>query len=390
MYFEQELINEIIKKNPIVEIIKEYTTLNYVGRLMFGICPFHKENAPSLAVDLTTQTFFCFGCGAGGNVIDFVMKKNNISFCDAVSILAQKANIVLPEPNLSSRNYDEKVKTLLRINSVANEFYKSARQRMTDYHTSGPGTKYLRDRGLRLNTMERFELGYAAEFGKELYCELRKAGFSNDDILDSGLVGFGKSVNSDTEDYYDKFWNRIIFPIFNVNNQCIGFGGRCLGDSKPKYLNSPETSVFSKRENLYGLNIAKNFAQKGIILAEGYMDVIALHQAGFNNTVASLGTALTASQAALLKIYTNKVFIAYDSDVAGINAAMRAIPILSSVGIETKIVKMPGAKDPDEFIKSFGVKSFREQLDSAESYTRFLVRNSSSPISQAIDILLTL
>ena len=386
MYFTEEIVNEIISKNPIKSIVEEYTELNYVGKLLYGNCPFHKENSPSFSVDLKTQTYFCFGCGTSGNVIDFIMKINNISFLEAITILAGKAGVFLPEPNvLSLEDTQQKKQQISKMNRIAAKLYEYELRT-----NSNPGLQYFRNRGLSAETIRKFGLGYAGRFGNKLYIELRKAGFNTNEILESGLVGYGQNRSSGSQDYYDKFWNRVIFPIVNENNQCIGFGGRCLGDSKPKYLNSPETLIFNKGRNLYGLNIAKGNAKNGIMLVEGYMDVIALHQAGFNNAIASLGTALTPHQANLIKKYTGTVFLAYDSDEAGVKAAIRAIPILSNAGVEAKIIKMPGAKDPDEYIKKYGRKNFQKRIEKAESSSRFLVQNSVNKYDQAINILLNL
>lgn len=391
MYFTEEIIREIISKNPIKGVVEKYTELKYIGKLLYGNCPFHQEVGSSFSIDLNSQTFFCFGCGVGGNVIDFVMKINDISFVEAVTILAGKAGVFLPEPNVINReNIQQKKHNLSKMNRVAAKFYEYELRKMINRNLSNPGMQYLYSRGLSLKTIQKFGLGYAGDFGDRLYNELLKAGFRKDEIMESGLVGYKDSSLSGADDYYDKFWNRIIFPIVNENNQCIGFGGRCLGDAKPKYLNSPETVIFNKGKNLYGLNVAKENASNGIILTEGYMDVIALHQAGFGNAVASLGTALTTSQAKLLKRYTDIVFLAYDGDIAGIKAATRAIPILSNAGIKTKIIKMPGAKDPDEYIKKFGSKKFEEKIKTAETSSRFLVQNSKEQYEQAIQILLNL
>lgn len=389
MYYNQEIINEILRKVSLRDLIEEYTKLTYIGgRLIYGNCPFHNETGNSFSVDIKTQTFYCFGCGIGGNAIDFMMKIKKVSFVEAVTELANKVGVILPEPSIINlEDTQQKKQRITRMNLIAANLYSYQLRKYND-GLLNPGMEYFRNRRLDSKTIYQFKLGYAGGFGNKLYHKLLENGFSKNEILESGLVGC-KTEYANSK-CYDKFWNRVIFPILNENNQCIGFGGRCLDDSKPKYLNSPETIVFNKGNNLYGLNIAKNNAQNGIILTEGYMDTIALHQAGFNNAIASLGTALTLNQANLIKKYSNTVFLAYDSDEAGIKAATRAIPILSNAGIEAKIIKMPGAKDPDEYIQKYGRKKFQKRIEEAESSSRFLVQNSDNKYDQAINILLNL
>jgi DNA primase len=378
MYFPQEIIDGIKAENLLVGEIARRTVLKRFDTLLYGCCPFHKESQPSLMVDTKSQTFYCFGCGVGGNVIDFAMKINDCSFVEAVTMLAKKTELVLPSPEMTKTQQARD--RILQANRVAADFYKSA---LTS--KSNPGIQYFNTRGLSPEIIEKFQLGYAGNFGNELYTKLLHEGFSPEEMINAELVGRGKKT------YYDKFWERVMFPILDEAGQCVAFGGRCLGDAKPKYLNSPETIAYSKRQNLFGLHIAKNKApQEGIILAEGYMDVIALHQAGFENAVASLGTALTSQQAKLIKRYTDTVFIAYDGDAAGVKAAIRAIPILAAVGIKTQIIKMPGAKDPDEFIKKFGMEKFKERISKAEPSSRFYIQNSENKIEDAVSLLLNL
>lgn len=376
MYYSDEIFYRILWKNPLKPIVEEYVKLQSYGKLWYGICPFHKEETSSFSIDNNKNTFFCFGCGESGNVVDFVMKVKSCSFIEAMEFLATRSGMQLPAPRIE--NNDEKI---LQANDVAMRYYQNNLYGRNEEMT--PGMKYFSGRGLSEKTIQDFHLGYVGDYSQLLYRRLLSYGFTEEEAVRSKLV----DKCAKTGKFRDCFWNRVMFPIFNENGQTIGFGGRIMGEGKPKYLNSPETSVFDKGSNLYAINIAKYNADKGIILAEGYMDVISLHQAGFNNAVASLGTALTASQAALIKKYTDTVYIAYDGDEPGVMAALKAIPILLSVGIKARIIKMPGAKDPDEFLVRFGKKAFIDQIKLAEKADRFIVQNSSS-INSAIDILL--
>lgn len=359
MYYPEEIVEEVRTRNDIVDVISGYVNLQKKGSNYFGLCPFHNEKSPSFSVSPQKQMYYCFGCGAGGNVITFVMEYENYSFPEALKVLADRAGVNLPEVEYSKeeRARADKRSILLEINkTAANYFY---------YQLNKPqgkqGYDYFKSRELTDETIRKFGLGFANKTSNDLYQYLKSKGY-NDDILSiSGLVSMGERGT------YDKFWNRVMFPILDVNNRVIGFGGRVMGDGEPKYLNSPETLVFDKSRNLYGLNYARTSREKFMLACEGYMDVIAMHQAGFTNAVASLGTAFTTQHAALLKRYTDTVILTYDSDGAGIKAALRAIPILKEVGISTKVLSMKPYKDPDEFIKKMGADAFRERIEQAQN-----------------------
>ena len=356
--YSSEVIDEVISRNDIVDVISGYIKLKKSGSSYVGLCPFHNEKSPSFSVSGTRQLYHCFGCGVGGNVITFVMEYENFTFLEAVKLLADRAGIELPQQESSSEeraNRDIKVK-LLEINKIAATYY--FRQLKTPQGKLG--LDYLVKRNLTAETINRFGLGYATQSTGELYRMLKEKGYSDDLLKESGLFTYERGI-------HEKFWNRVIFPIMDINNKVIGFGGRVMGDAKPKYLNSPETRLFDKSRNLYGLNIARTSRKPNIIICEGYMDVISMHQAGFNQAVASLGTALTPGHARLLKRYTDNVLITYDSDEAGVKAALRAIPLLKEAGLSTKVINMRPYKDPDEFIKALGAEAFQERIDKAQN-----------------------
>ncbi len=367
MRYSDDLIEEIRLKNDIIDVIGGYVQLKRKGSSYFGLCPFHNEKTPSFSVSPSKQMYYCFGCGAGGNVFTFLMEYENFTFPEAVKSLAERAGVKLPDLEYSKeekRKADQRSR-LLQINKEAAKYYYV----LLRDHKGCQGLEYLKKRGLSDETIQRFGLGYSDKFGGGLYKFLKQRGYPDEDLRESGLF------NSDERHgMYDKFWNRVIFPIMDVNNKVIGFGGRVMGDGKPKYLNSPETKIFDKSRNLYGLNAARLSRKKNLIICEGYMDVISMHQAGFNHAVASLGTALTSPQASLLKRYTDEVLIIYDSDEAGTKAALRAIPLLKEVGLSTKVVNLKPHKDPDEFIKSEGSKAFEARLEKAENSFLFEVR----------------
>ena len=360
MYFSEELIEEIRQRNDIVDVISGYVKLQKKGSSYFGLCPFHNEKSPSFSVSRQKQMYYCFGCGAGGNVITFVMEYENYSFVEAVRMLAERAGIDIPEVEYSQEakaKADLKA-TLLEVNKLAAKyFYAQLKGEQGKLAYS-----YLTKRGLSEETIKNFGLGYSNKYSDDLYKYLKLKGYSDDILSKAGLI----SIN-EKSGVYDKFWNRVMFPIMDVNNRVIGFGGRVMGDAKPKYLNSPETEVFDKSRNLYGLNRARTSRKSYFLICEGYMDVIALHQAGFTNAVASLGTALTAGHASLIKRYVNEVYLTYDSDEAGTKAALRAIPILKEAGITAKIIRMEPYKDPDEFIKNLGAEAFEERIHKARN-----------------------
>ena len=360
MYYPDELIEEVRMKNDIVNVISGYVRIQKKGSSYFGLCPFHNEKSPSFSVAPAKQMYYCFGCGAGGNVITFVMEYENATFQEAVKMLADRAGINLPEMEYSeeAKRKESKRAQLLEVQKEAAKYYYY----MLRSPRGKTGYQYLSGRQLSEETMKKFGLGYADGAGSDLTAYLKSKGYSDELINESGLIGFDEKRGM-----HDKFWNRVMFPIQDSNHRVIGFGGRVMGDAKPKYLNSPETMIFDKSRNLYGLNFARTSRKGNIILCEGYMDVIAMHQAGFTQAVASLGTAFTAGQASLLKRYTEEVLLAYDSDGAGVNAAMRAIGILREAGLRGKVIDMQPYKDPDEFMKNMGAEAFQERIDGAQN-----------------------
>ena len=367
MYYPEELIEEVRTRNDIVEVISGYVRLQKKGSNYFGLCPFHNEKSPSFSVSPGKQMYYCFGCGAGGNVITFLMEYENQTFPEAVRTLAQRAGIALPEADDSkeARQADSRRAKLLEINKeAAKYFYYQLRT-----ERGSVGMEYLRKRELSDETMNHFGLGYANKYSNDLIQYLKSKGYSEDLIRDAGLCNVDEKHGM-----YDKFWNRVMFPIQDINHRVIGFGGRVMGDGKPKYLNSPETEIFDKSRNLYGLNFARTSRKGNVILCEGYMDVIAMHQAGFTQAVASLGTAFTSGQASLLRRYANEILLSYDSDGAGVNAALRAIGILKEAGMTGRVITLEPYKDPDEFIKALGGEEFQKRLDHAENSFFFELR----------------
>jgi len=358
-WYSEEQIEEVRSRSDIVSVIGRYVRLKRAGSGYTGLCPFHNEKTPSFHVNPARQMYKCFGCGVGGNVLTFVMEYENLTFPEAMEMLAQEAGIELPKQELTAQQKQQESlrQTLLEINKKAARYYfallKSPRGK--------PGYDYLTGRGLSDETILHFGLGYAGQGGGELYQYMKKEGYSDSVLKETGLF------KMDERGAYDKFWNRVMFPIMDANNRVIGFGGRVMGDAKPKYLNSPETRIFDKSRNLFGLNYAKRGKRSNMILCEGYMDVIALHQAGFTNAVASLGTAFTEQQANLIRRYTDEVLLTYDSDGAGIKAAMRAIPMLRRAGITGKVIHMEPYKDPDEFIKNLGAEEFEKRMEEAQN-----------------------
>ena len=367
MFFPEELVEEIRMKNDIVDVVGNYVRLQKKGSSYFGLCPFHNEKSPSFSVTPSKQMYYCFGCGAGGNVFTFVMEYENYSFQEAIKFLADRAGVSLPEIeyNEETRKRESRRSKLLEINTkAANYFYYQL------HHEQGKiGLEYLQKRMLTDETMKNFGLGYSNQYSDDLVKYLRKEGYTDDLIKDAGLVNIDEKHGMQ-----DKFWNRVMFPIMDINHRVIGFGGRVMGDGKPKYLNSPETEIFDKGRNLYGLNFARTSRKRNMILCEGYMDVIAMHQAGFTQAVASLGTAFTSGQANLLRRYTEEVLLLYDSDEAGVKAALRAIPILKEAGITAKVVNLKPHKDPDEFIKALGAEEFQKRLDAADNSFFFEIK----------------
>ena len=359
MFYPEEIVEEVRMKSDIVDVISGYVKLQKKGSRYFGLCPFHNEKSPSFSVSPDNQMYYCFGCGAGGNTITFLMEYENYSFPEALKILADRVGVELPKKEMSkeAKAAADFRFSLLEINKLAaNYFYYQLK------HPQGKlGYEYLKDRQLSEETIRRFGLGFANKTSDDLYQYLKAKGYKDQILKDSGLVSI------EERGAHDKFWNRVMFPIMDMNNRVIGFGGRVMGDGKPKYLNSPETKLFDKRRNLYGLNYALTSRKTYMLICEGYMDVIAMHQAGFTNAVASLGTAFTMQHASLLGRYTKQVILTYDSDEAGIKAALRAIPILKDAGIAVKVLNMQPYKDPDEFIKNLGADAFKERIDKARN-----------------------
>lgn len=357
MYYSDDLIEEIRSRNDIVDVISSYVKLKKQGATYFGLCPFHNEKSPSFSVTPGKQMYYCFGCGEGGNVYSFIMKYENYSFVEAVKMLADRAGITLPEAEYSEeeRKRADLRANLLEINKKAAMYFhhqlKSEKGKI--------GLKYFSERGLDNETIVRFGLGYSTKTSNDLYQYMKTFGYSDDILKESGLFLFSEKGT------YDKFWNRVMFPILDINSRVIGFGGRVMGEGEPKYLNSPETKIFEKSRNLYGMNFARISRKPYLLICEGYMDVIALHRAGFTNAVAALGTAFTDQHAMLIKRYVKEVVLTFDSDGAGRKAALRAIPILKRAGIAMKVLDMTPYKDPDEFIKNLGADEYQKRIDNA-------------------------
>ena len=357
MRYSEDLIQEIRTRNDIVSVISSYVKLTKKGGGYFGCCPFHNEKTPSFHVRPDRQTYHCFGCGVGGNVITFLMEYENYSFQEALKELAERAGIALPEeePDAEERKRIGLRQRLLDVNKEAATFY--AKQLYSERGTRG--REYFAGRRLSRDTMIKFGLGYAPQTSNALYQYLKTQGYSDEIISQAGLAKITEKRIT------DRFWNRVMFPIMDSNRRVIGFGGRVMGDGEPKYLNSPETILFDKSRNLYGLHLAKRSRAGYFLLCEGYMDVISMHQAGFDQAVASLGTSLTEGHAALIARYVKEVVLTYDSDGAGIKAAMRAIPILKAAGVNVRVLDLKPYKDPDEFIKALGAEAFQERIDAA-------------------------
>nr|WP_314502760.1 DNA primase [uncultured Lachnoanaerobaculum sp.] len=357
MYYSNNIIDEVRSRNDIVDVVSSYVKIQKKGANYMGLCPFHAEKSPSFSVSPGKQLFHCFGCGVGGDVITFIRQYENYSFNEALALLAKRANIELPQINDNDRAKSDEKNIILEINkTAARYFYENLFSKEGEV-----GLKYFKDRGLDSKDITHFGLGFAKKTPNDLYHFLKDSGYSDDILKKSGLI------NIDEKGVRDRFWNRVMFPIIDANSRVIGFGGRVLGDGLPKYVNSPETLAFDKSRNLYGLNFAKRTRRDFFLICEGYMDVIALHNAGFENSVASLGTALTVLHVKLIGRYTKKVILTYDSDKAGINAAKRAIPLLKEENINVKVLSMAPYKDPDEFIKNLGSEEFQKRIDNADN-----------------------
>lgn len=353
-------LQELKFKNDIVDLISSYVRLKRNGRHMLGLCPFHREKTPSFCVYIDTQSFYCFGCGVGGDVITFIMKAEGLDYMDAIKFLAKRAGLTVPSDSLDDKLSKMKLR-LFEVNREAARFFYGELTK----NPSNDALKYLKNRGLSAGIIKRFGLGYASNSMFMLTNHLKQKGFTDEELKSANLAFLSKRGNM-----IDRFFNRAMFPIIDVRGNVIAFGGRCLDDSKPKYLNTSDTLVFKKSDNLFALNLAKKSKSESFILAEGYMDVIALHQAGFNYAVATLGTALTKQQARILSRYAKEVIICYDSDEAGQKATMRAIPILREEGLKVRVLKLKGAKDPDEYIKKFksdGIIKFKKLLEDSKN-----------------------
>ena len=363
--YSDELIEEIRQNNDIVDVISQYVHLKRSGRNFFGLCPFHNEKSPSFSVSPDKQIFHCFGCGVGGNVYSFLMKIEGINFIEAVQTLAERANIVLPTLENSADSAKEELKAkVFKVNEYAADFYHKNLYKPE----AKMAQEYVKKRKLTNGTLEAFQIGFSGKFN-ELYQELKKQGFQDQEMLESGLVN-----RNERGQYIDRYRNRLMFPICDARGRVIAFGGRVLDDSKPKYINSPENVVYSKGRNLFGLNVAKKGDLKKILIVEGYMDVISLHQRGITNVVAPLGTALTEQQGWLLRKNAEQIILSFDSDEAGLNAKIRAMDILQNMGCDIRVLQMEGAKDPDEYIIKYGNARFSNLIEKAISVLEFKVK----------------
>ena len=363
--YSEEIIDEVRQSNDIVDVISQYMYLKRSGRNYFGLCPFHNEKSPSFSVSPDKQIFHCFGCGVGGNVISFIMKIEGCGFVEAIQILAEKANIQLPtlENNVDSQREELKAK-VYKVNDFTADFYHK------NLYTPNAkiGQEYVKKRMLTNDTLENYKIGFSGRFN-ELYMALKHNGFGDQEVLESGLVN-----RNDNGQYIDRYRNRLMFPICDVRGRVIAFGGRVLDDSKPKYINSPENVIYSKGRHLFGLNVAKKYDTKQLLIVEGYMDVISLHQRGVKNVVGALGTALTQQQGFLLRKNAEQVILSFDSDEAGQTAKLRAIDVLQSMGLDLRVLQMEGAKDPDEYIIKYGNARFKNVVDRAISVLEFKIK----------------
>ncbi len=364
MAIPSSFIDDLVARSDIVDVVSDYVKLTPKGGSYWGLCPFHGEKTPSFHVRADQQNYHCFGCGKGGGVISFVMEVENLPYLDALRLLAKRAGVEFPEQNMDQRSRRKRAR-LLELNKEAARFFHS--------QLHGPagrqGLEYLQRRGLSRGIMTRFGLGFAPDSWDSLIRAMAQKGYEKGDLLEAGLA-----VSSQKGRIYDRFRGRVMFPIIDLRGDVIGFGGRVMGDGAPKYLNSPDSPVFNKSRNLFALNLAKNTKLGRIVLTEGYMDTISLYQAGFDCAVASLGTSLTADHAKLLSRFTKEVVICYDADSAGIQAANRAIPLLEKTGLKVRVVRVHGAKDPDEFLKKFGPDAFAKLLDQSENYVNYNLR----------------
>ena len=375
MAFSESFLTELTERNDIVDVVSGYVRLGKKsGSNMFGLCPFHSEKTPSFSVSPDKQIYHCFGCGKGGGVINFIMEIENLSFPEAVEFLAKRAGMPIPEEENDRES--RKRSRMLSLNRDAARFFYA----QLSTPQGGAARDYMARRRIGPATAKNFGIGFAPDTWDSLEKAMREKGYTDFELFDAGLVRKGNKGG-----YYDTFRNRLMFPVIDVRGNVIGFSGRILGDGEPKYMNSPETLVFNKSRNLFALNLAKKSKSGYIILSEGNIDVVSLHQAGFDSAVASLGTSLTPEQARLLSRYTNQVIIAYDNDGAGIKAAQRAIGILEKLDLKVKVLRMSGAKDPDEFIKLKGADAFRNLLESSENQIDYRLRTVTDKYDLSVD-----
>ena len=366
MAFSPAFLDELNHRNPIEDVVGQYVALTRKGSNLFGLCPFHGEKTPSFSVNPEKGIYYCFGCHKGGGVVNFIMEIENLSYPDAVRFLAKRAGIEVPEDNLGQSQYKKKERLWALCKEAARFFHEQLKT-----PTAEEARAYVAKRGLSAATVTRFGLGFAPNAWSDLLDAMTAKGYTKQELLEAGLV----LKNEKKGTLYDRFRNRLMFPIIDVRGNVIGFGGRVMDDSTPKYLNSPETIIFNKRRNLFAMNIVKKSKQGFIILTEGYMDAIALHQYGFDCAVASLGTSLTQEHADMLSKYTNEIVLTYDGDAAGQNATARAIPMLEKTGLRVKVLRMQGAKDPDEFLKKYGADRFRLLLQGSENQAEYRLRS---------------
>ncbi len=368
MAIDQSFLDELTARSDIVDVVSRYVSLKKSGSNYFGLCPFHNEKSPSFSVSQDKQIFHCFGCGVGGGVISFIMRAEGLEFYDAVSFLAKQNGMTVPENNYDKKTSKSRERLLALMKDTA-RFYYSELWKPENINVQ----QYFAKRGLTRKTMNRFGLGFAPNSFFATMDAMKEKGYTQDELLACGLV-----AKSEKGNLYDKFRNRVMFPIFDLRGNVIAFGGRVMDDSKPKYLNSPETAIFHKSRNLFAIEKARKTTNDYFILAEGYMDVIALHQAGFDSAVASLGTALTEEQARLIARYTKNIIISYDADNAGQTAAQRAIDILKKSGLNVRVLRIPNAKDPDQFIKEKGSDAFRRLIEQSSDDIAYKINNIAS------------
>ena len=365
MRYSDEILDDVKSSNDIVDVISQYIGLKRSGRNYFGLCPFHNEKSPSFSVSPDKQIFHCFGCGVGGNVITFISKIEGIGFKESIEVLAERANIKLPSIDNSIDSKKEELKAkVYKVNNFTAEYY----HKKLYEPSSKIAQDYVKKRKLNNETLQSYKIGFSGKFD-ELYQVLKKEGFNDEEILESGLVN-----KNDNGKYIDRYRNRLMIPIFDERNRVIAFGGRVLDDSKPKYINSPENIVYSKGRHLFGLNVAKKDHPKRLLIVEGYMDAISLHQRGITDVVASLGTALTTSQGWLLRRNCEQVILGFDSDGAGQTAIMRAMEVMQNMGCDMRVLQMTGAKDPDEYVIKYGAARFNKLLDDAISLIEFKIK----------------